>query len=81
MNTEEFINQIKEILPEQCFISENSDLWSYMDGFLFYRDENADKPFAEITGVRYVRDGSALEGDFSGFLALLTNAVNEEFYL
>lgn len=80
MNMEEFIESMNQLRRKYDFcIVEDCDLWSLMTGFLFYRNENSEKLFAHITGVRYSNDGSKLEGDFNGFLKLLEEAVNEEY--
>jgi len=80
MDAREFIEKVNELRREHEFcIEEDCDLWSMMTGFSFYRDEGSEEAFAHITGVRYTRDGSSLEGDFKGFLNILNQAVEEEY--
>lgn len=80
MDTEQFVEEINKIRRRFNFcIVENCDLWNMMTGFLFYRDEYSEEPFAHITGITYSRDGSCLEGDFKGFLNILDEAVKVEY--
>lgn len=80
MNTNQFVEKINEMRRKFNFcIVENCDLWNMMTGYLFYRYEDSEKPFAHITGIAYSRDGSCLEGDFEGFLRILDEAVKEEY--
>jgi hypothetical protein len=80
MTMDEFVNGMNELRRKHNFcIQEDCDLWSLMQGFLFFRDYKSEKPFAHITGVRYRRDGSGLEGDFEGVLELMTESVNDEY--
>ena len=80
MNTEEFINEMNELRREYDFcISEDSDLWSAMTGFIFYRNEESEQGFSHITGVRYNNDGTGLEGDFLGVLNIMKEAVTKEY--
>lgn len=80
MDMEAFINAMNELRQKYNFaIQEDCDYWALMQGFLFYKDENSQKPFAHITGVRYKKDGGGLEGDFSGVLKLMTEAVETEY--
>ena len=76
----EFIEGMNELRGEHDFcIEDDCDLWTLMTGFMFFRDEGAEKPFAHITGVRYKKDGSGFEGDFEGVLELMAKAVNDEY--
>ena len=76
----EFIDQMNALRNEYGFcIGEDCDLWSRMTGFMFYKTEESDRPFAHITGVRYKEDGSCLEGDFAGVLKLMKEAVISEY--
>ena len=80
MNIDEFINEMNELRGEYNFcISEDSDLWSAMTGFIFYRNEEVEQGFCHITGVMYNNDGTGLEGDFLGVLNLMKEAVKKEY--
>ena len=63
------------------YIEENCDLWSMMDGYLFFRTKESKKCFAHITGIRYSEEGDKFEGDFEGFINLLDDALKIEFNL
>jgi hypothetical protein len=77
MNSKEFVEKMNELRQKYNFcIQEDCDLWSLMSGFLFYENEHSEKPFAHITGVKYSKDGSDLEGDFDGVLKLLRESVD-----
>lgn len=80
MTMNDFIDSLNKKRSEYDFlIEEDCDLWSLMNGFLFYRNEDSKKPFAHITGVRHKKDGTGLEGDFEGFLNLLNGALIKEY--
>jgi hypothetical protein len=81
MNMTEFIDKMNALKRKHDFcIQDDCDLWSIMQGFLFFRDYKSEKPFAHITGVRYKRDGSGLEGDFEGVLKLMNESVDAEYH-
>ncbi len=76
----DFIDGMNELRRKHLFyIEEDCDLWTLMTGFMFFKDMDTEKPFAHVTGVRYKKDGSGLEGDFEGVLKLMTEAINNEY--
>jgi hypothetical protein len=79
MNQEMFIVKINEILKKyDASIEENCDLWSMMDGYCFYK-QNDNVPFANVRGVCYAREGDRLVGDFSGFVLLVEYIFKSEY--
>ena len=77
MDMNEFIEGMNKLRRKHDFcIEEDCDLWSMMTGFMFFRGEDPERPFAHITGVRHTKNGDGLEGDFEGVLELMTEAVN-----
>lgn len=78
MKHEEFIKQHKElILKYDVTFCDNSDLWSAVDGFEYYKGDNY---IFTITGIRYSNDGDSLVcGDFADYLEILRKGLKEEY--
>lgn len=79
MNMNEFSQEITSVLKKyNAFIEENCDLWSMMDGFIFYKSES-DTTGINIRGVCYSRDGSELIGDLIGYISHVKEVMEKEY--
>ena len=72
ISKEDFVNQMKDLMVKHKLDwSWNSDLWSLVDGMLFYK-EGQEEPLFEIKGVH-----SNGDGDRDGFLKILQKSILE----
>lgn len=82
MNEQEFKEKHKELITKYgvCF-ADNCDLWSAVDGFNYYENEDDEDSYIfTATGITYSADGQGLEcGDFEDYLNILANGLKEHF--
>lgn len=72
ISKEEFTEQVKSLMVEHKLDwAWNSDLWSLVDGMLFYKEGQEELLF-EIKGIH-----SNGDGDRSGFLKILKESIAE----
>ncbi|CAH9014662.1 conserved hypothetical protein [Vibrio phage 249E41-1] len=79
MNKEKFEEQFNTLKNKYNVLWEwNCDMISLADGIMFFKSESDKKPFCNLSGVGYDREG-CFGGDFEGFINLMKLEFKKEF--